>query len=423
MSQQTGIFIPKIFVLLKGGYSVQEFRSDFWAGLTVAVIALPLSLAFAIASGASPDKGLITAIIGGFLISFLGGSRVQIGGPTGAFVVVIADIIRHHDYDGLVCATFMAGLILIVAGYSKIGQLMRFIPHPVITGFTSGIAVIIASSQLKDFFGLQIPQESTNFVFKMVAYVQFIDTLSISTVCIGVFAISVILLFKRYLPLWPSYLMAIMALMGVQYLFSLPLDTIGTRFAHIAPNMSYISWPQGISSRVYELIPSALIIAFLAGIEALLSATVADGMAGYKHKANQELVAQGVANFISSLFAGLPCTGAIARTAANIKAGAKTPIAGMLHAIFIFVFLLWGGEIISYIPMVALSAILLVVAWEMSDQENFCRIYRQSSSSRYILLLTFLLTVFVNLTVAIGVGVILTLLLQKRDESGLKRNV
>lgn len=404
-------FTPKFITTVREGYNFRLFKSDSVAGLTVAIVALPLSMALAIASGASPDKGLITAVFAGFLISFLGGSRVQVGGPTGAFVVVVFNVIAEHGYDGLLIATFMAGLILIAAGAFKIGRLIKFIPHPVVTGFTAGIAVIIASSQVNDFLGLSLKTIPAAFVPKWQAYLGAISSVHIATLLVGLGALFVIIILKRLAPKLPGFLIAtILASVAVPMLH-LPVETIGTRFPDMlatipAPSLPDLSW-----SRAAELVPSAFTIAFLAGIEALLSAVVADGMTGTRHRSNQELIAQGIANIGSVLFGGLPATGAIARTATNIKAGAKTPVAGMMHALFVLLFILVGGGLMAYVPMAALAAILFIVAWGMCEIDRFIALLRMPNSDRAVLLLTFALTIFVDLTVAIGVGVTLAALL------------
>ena len=404
-------FTPKFVTTVREGYNFRLFKSDSVAGLTVAIVALPLSMALAIASGASPDKGLITAVFAGFLISFLGGSRVQVGGPTGAFVVVVFNVIAEHGYDGLLIATFMAGLILIAAGAFKIGRLIKFIPHPVVTGFTAGIAVIIASSQVNDFLGLSLDNIPAAFVPKWQAYIGAISSVHIATLLVGLGALLTIVMLKRFAPKLPGFLIAtILASVAVPMLH-LPVETIGTRFPDMlttipAPSLPDLSW-----SRAAELVPSAFTIAFLAGIEALLSAVVADGMTGTRHRSNQELIAQGIANIGSVLFGGLPATGAIARTATNIKAGAKTPVAGMMHALFVLLFILVGGGLMAYVPMAALAAILFIVAWGMCEIDRFIALLRMPNSDRAVLLLTFGLTIFVDLTVAIGVGVTLAALL------------
>lgn len=404
-------FTPKIFTTMREGYNFGLYKSDAIAGLTVAIVALPLSMALAIASGASPDKGLITAIIAGFLISFFGGSRVQVGGPTGAFVVVVFNVIAQHGYDGLLIATLMAGIILIAAGVFKIGRLIKFIPHPVVTGFTAGIAVIIASSQVKDFLGLSLENVPSEFLPKWQAYFGAISSVQIATLLVGLGAFSVIVALRRFAPKLPGFLIALILAAAVVAVLKLPVDTIGTRFPDMASTIPMPSLPALSWARIVELLPSAFTIAFLAGIEALLSAVVADGMTGTRHRSNQELIGQGIANLGSVLFGGLPATGAIARTATNIKAGAKTPVAGMMHAVFILAFVLFGSDLMAYVPMAALAAILFVVAWGMCEIDRFIALLRMPNSDRAVLLLTFGLTVLVDLTVAIGVGVTLASLL------------
>ncbi len=404
-------FTPKIFTTMREGYNFGLYKSDAIAGLTVAIVALPLSMALAIASGASPDKGLITAIIAGFLISFFGGSRVQVGGPTGAFVVVVFNVIAQHGYDGLLIATLMAGIILIAAGVFKIGRLIKFIPHPVVTGFTAGIAVIIASSQVKDFLGLSLENVPSEFLPKWQAYFGAISSVHIATLLVGLGAFSVIVALRRFAPKLPGFLIALILAAAVVAVLKLPVDTIGTRFPDMASTIPMPSLPSLSWARIVELLPSAFTIAFLAGIEALLSAVVADGMTGTRHRSNQELIGQGIANLGSVLFGGLPATGAIARTATNIKAGAKTPVAGMMHAVFILAFVLFGSDLMAYVPMAALAAILFVVAWGMCEIDRFIALLRMPNSDRAVLLLTFGLTVLVDLTVAIGVGVTLASLL------------
>jgi len=404
-------FTPKLVTTMREGYNFSLFKSDAIAGLTVAIVALPLSMALAIASGASPDKGLVTAVIAGFLISFLGGSRVQVGGPTGAFVVVIFNVIALHGYDGLMIATFMAGLILISAGVFRIGRLIKFIPHPVVTGFTAGIAVIIATSQVKDFLGLSLDEVPAEFVPKWQAYFGAMSSVHIATLLVGLGALAAIVLLRKIAPRLPGFLIAILLASVVVALLKLPVETIGTRFPDMPTGLPLPSLPSLSWAKIVELLPSAFTIAFLAGIEALLSAVVADGMTGTRHRSNQELIGQGIANLGSVLFGGLPATGAIARTATNVKAGAKTPVAGMMHALFILLFILFASDLMAYVPMAALAAILFMVAWGMSEYDRFIALLRMPNSDRAVLLLTFGLTVFVDLTVAIGVGVTLASLL------------
>ncbi|MCB5425519.1 sulfate permease [Altererythrobacter sp. CC-YST694] len=404
-------FTPKLITAFREGYTAARLRADAMAGLTVAIVALPLSMALAIASGASPDKGLVTAVVAGFFISILGGSRVQVGGPTGAFVVVIAGVIAQHGYSGLVLATILAGIILIVAGYARLGQLMRFVPMPVVTGFTAGIAVIIASSQIGDFLGLQAGEVPAEFLGKWEAYLSAIGTTNWFALAVGAGSLAVILLLKRINPKLPGYLIAIAVASLAVLLFGLPVETVGARFPDMPTSLPMPEMPSFTLPMLRDVLPSAFTIAFLAGIEALLSAVVADGMTGYKHRPNQELVGQGVANLASALFGGLPATGAIARTATNIRAGAQTPMAGIFHSFALLVVLLVAGGLVAYVPMPALAAILLIVAWGMSEVERFRMLLRMDVGERTLLLLTFGLTVLVDLTVAIGVGVTLASLL------------
>ncbi|WP_268746842.1 SulP family inorganic anion transporter [Sphingobium sp. C100] len=397
--------------MLGEGYGPERLRRDALAGLTVAIVALPLAMALAIASGASPDKGLITAVVAGFLISALGGSRVQVGGPTGAFVVVVFNVIAQHGYDGLLLATLMAGLMLIAAGYARLGSLVRFIPQPVVTGFTAGIAVIIASSQVKDFFGLSIEQVPADFLAKWQAYFAALGTAQWAALVIGAGALGLILVLRRWAPRLPGFLIAIVVASLVAAFLHLPVETIGSRFPDLPSGLPVPAMPDISVAKIQAVMPSAFTIAFLAGIEALLSAVVADGMIGSRHRSNQELVGQGIANMASALFGGLPATGAIARTATNIKAGATTPVAGMLHAAFVLLFILFASDLMAYVPLAALAAILFVVAWGMSEHDRFLRLLRMPGGDRGLLLLTFALTVLVDLTVAIGVGVTLASLL------------
>jgi SulP family sulfate permease len=404
-------YTPKLLTVLREGYSGARLRADLIAGLTVAIIALPLATALAIASGASPDKGLVTAIVAGALISLLGGSRVQIGGPTGAFVVVVFNVIAAHGYDGLVLATLLAGIILVVAGYAGLGQIIRYIPHPVITGFTAGIAVIIASSQVSDFLGLGIAHVPVDFLAKWVAYFGAIKRIDPMTVAFGAGALLAILLLRRFLPRLPAFLLVVIAGAALAALPGVSIETIGSRFPGMHGGLPAPMLPTFSLAKLQEVVPSAFTIAFLAGIEALLSCIVADGMTGFRHRSNQELVGQGFANVASALFGGLPATGAIARTAANIKAGGRTPIAGLFHAAFLLLFILLAGGLLAYVPMAVLAAILLVVAWGMSEVERFLLLLRMPIGERTILVLTFLLTILVDLTVAIGVGVTLASLM------------
>ena len=408
---KTALFRPKLVTVLGEGYSASLFRADAIAGLTVAIVALPLAMALGIASGASPDKGLVTAVIAGFLISALGGSRVQVGGPTGAFVVVIFNVIAKHGYDGLLIATLLAGVILILAGAFRLGQMIKYIPHPVVTGFTAGIAVIIASSQVKDFLGLVVDKVPADFIPKWQAYFGAMSTVSMATVAVGVGSLAIIIALRRLAPRLPGFLIAVVVSAVAVTVLKLPVDTIGSRFPDIPAGLPMPSLPEISLAKINAVLPSAFTIAFLAGIEALLSAVVADGMAGTRHRSNQELIGQGVANLGSALFGGLPATGAIARTATNIRSGAKTPVSGIMHAVFLLLFILFATDLMAFVPMAALAAILFMVAWGMSEYKRFLALLRMPNGDRAVLLLTFGLTVIVDLTVAIGVGVTVASLL------------
>jgi SulP family sulfate permease len=403
-------FTPKLLTVLREGYGRAELRADLIAGLTVAVVALPLAMALGIASGASPREGLVTAVVAGFLISALGGSRVQIGGPTGAFVVIVAGVIALHGFNGLLLATLMAGVILIFAGYAGVGRLMRYVPMPVVTGFTAGIAVIIASSQVGDFLGLRTGPVPIDFVDKWGVYLRALGTFNAAAVGLGSATLALIILLRRFVPRFPAYLIAIVGAAAAAALFDLPVDTVGDRFPAMPGGLPMPHLPHISLGLTREVLPSAFVIAFLAGIEALLSATVADGMTGRRHRSGQELVGMGVANIFSA-FGGLPATGAIARTATNIRAGAKSPMAGVFHALFLLMFVLVAGKLLALVPMAALAAVLLMVAWGMSEYDRFVALVRTDAGERGVLVLTFLLTVFVDLAVAIGVGVTLAALL------------
>jgi sulfate permease, SulP family len=403
--------VPKLVTVLREGYGIGDLRHDAIAGLTVAIVALPLSLALAIASGTTPDKGLTTAIVAGFLISAFGGSRVQIGGPTGAFVVVVFNVIAQHGYDGLLLATALAGLMLIVAGFARLGTWVKYIPQPVITGFTAGIALVIFSSQVKDLLGLTMATVPADFLEKWVAYVRALPSIDWSSTIVAFGALTVILLLRKYAPKQPGFLIAVIAASLAVWVLQLDVPTIGSRFGDLprtlpVPQLPAISWAQ-----LKAVLPSAFTIAFLAGVESLLSAVIADGMTGRRHRSNCELVAQGIANFSSTLFGGLPATGALARTATNVRAGARSPIAGMLHAVFLLLFMLALGPLIKLIPLASLAAVLVVVAWNMSEIDHFRNFMRAPVGDRVILLLTFVLTVLIDLTVAIGVGVVLAALM------------
>lgn len=381
------------------------------AGVVVGIVALPLALAFAIASGVPPERGLYTAIVAGFLISALGGSRVQIGGPTGAFVVIVYGIVAKYGYEGLAFCTIVAGIILIALGLARMGALIKFIPYPVITGFTSGIAVIIFSSQMKDFLGLRMGAVPPDFVDKWIAYAAHIATLDPATLGVAAGTLLVLIVWPKISHLVPSPFVAMMLATIVVQLFDIPVETIGSRFGDVpsslpSPALPNLSWAQ-----MRELISPSITIALLAAIESLLSAVVADGMIGTRHKSNVELVAQGIANIASPLFGGIPATGAIARTATNIRAGGRTPLAGMVHAVTLMLILVFAGQWAAKIPLAALAAILVIVAYHMSEWRSFTGLLRAPKSDIIVLLLTFTLTVFVDLTVAVQMGVVVAALL------------
>jgi len=404
---------PKLLTTLKS-YSWPLFAADVFAGVTVAMVALPLSLAIAIASGAEPAAGLVTAIVAGFLISLLGGSRVQIGGPTGAFIVVVYGVIAHHGYDGLVLATLMAGVILLTAGALRAGNLIQFIPEAVVNGFTIGIAIIIATSQLKDLFGLEVANLPADFLHKLPALWAGRETLNLSALGIGLVTLALIVLFRRLAPKWPGLIVAVGLTSAAAALFVLPVETITSRFGALPDHLPMPALPQVTLARLQELLPSALIIAFLAGVESLLSAMVADRMIEGKHRPNAELIAQGAANIGSSLFGGLPATGAIARTATNVKAGGKTPVAGLVHALAVLLMLLFAAPLVGALALPALAGLLILTAWNMSEPHKWREHAKLPVEDRLLLLLTLVLTVVADLAVAIGVGVALGLALRLR---------
>lgn len=401
------VFEPAIVSCFKSGYSLKTFISDLLAGLIVGIVALPLSIAFGIASGVDPQKGLITAFIAGFAISAFSGSRFQIGGPTGAFIVIIYGIIQKFGYDGLAVATLLAGVMLVVMGFARLGDIIKFIPYPVTVGFTSGIAVIILTSQVKDFLGLtgQMPE---HFIEKWGYYLAHLNQLSIPTLLVGIGAIAILLLWPKVSRKIPAPLVAICVLTAAVKLFDIPAETIFDRFGRIACELPKPSLPKLSAISITDLVGPAFTIAILAGIESLLSAVVADGMTGTRHKSNTELIGQGLANVFSPIFGGIPATGAIARTATNIKNGGQTPIAGVIHSITILAIFLFLGRWAELIPLSVLAGVLVMVAWNMGEWHLFIKIATKSTRSDFfVLATTFLLTVLVDLTVAIEVGMVL----------------
>lgn len=408
---------PKILTTLKG-YTAPQLLSDALAGLTVAMVALPLSIAIAIASGADPAVGLVTAIVGGLLISLLGGSRVQIGGPTGAFIVVVYGVIVDHGYDGLVLATLMAGVILVVAGWLRAGNLVSLVPEAVVNGFTIGIGVIIGASQLKDFLGVDGPAWPAEFLPKLAALWQARGEITLAALGVGLAALVMIVGLRRLFPRFPGVVVAIGVISAAVALAGLPVESIASRYGDLPRALPMPALPVITPDRLAELLPSALVIAFLAAIESLLSAMVADRMIGSQHRPNAEVSAQGWANIGSALFGGLPATGAIARTATNVRAGGRTPVAGVLHALFILVIMLVAAPLAGFMALPALAALLLLTAWNMTEPHKWREHLTAPIEDRVLLLMTMLLTVLTDLTVAIGVGVGvgLALRLRKRQE-------
>jgi sulfate permease, SulP family len=398
---------PKLITILREGYSRQTFISDLSGGIIVGIVALPLAIAFAIASGVKPEQGLFTAVVAGAVAALLSGSRAQITGPTGAFIVIVYGIVNQYGYQGLAVATFIAGFLLIGMGLAGLGTVLRFVPYPVTIGFTSGIALIIFSSQIAEFFGLRIQQIPAEFVLKWRLYAQLWHTANLSALLVGAFSLAIVFLWPRITHKIPGSLVAIVCATAIVSIFELPVETIGTRFGTVpnrlpAPQIPEISW-----ILITKMFSPAVTIALLGAIESLLSAVVADGMLGTRHRSSMELIAQGAANIVSPIFGGIPATGAIARTATNIKNGGRTPISAIIHAVTLLLIMYFFGRWASWIPMPALAAILIFVAYNMSEWQTFLQILRSPRSDIALLIITFLLTVLIDLTVAIEVGVVL----------------
>lgn len=400
------VFKPKFFTIFHT-FHREQLTNDLIAGIVVGILALPLSIAFAIASGVSPEKGLFTAIIAGFLISFLGGSRVQIGGPTGAFIVIVYGIVQQYGVDGLTVATVMAGLMLIAMGFARLGQVIKFIPYPLIVGFTTGIALIIFSSQIKDFFGLEMGTVPSDFLEKWGAYTTHFHSLNVYALILGLGTIFISLLFGKFTNKIPGSLVAILVSTFVAQYLQWPVETIGSRFGEIPSGFPVPSLPTVDWQMIKDLFQPAFTIALLGGIESLLSAVVADGMIGKTHRSNMELVAQGVANVVTPFFGGIPATGAIARTATNVKNGGRTPVAGLVHALTLLLIVLFFGHLAVLIPLSCLAGILVLIAYNMSEWRSFRRIVQGGGSDTVVLVVTFLLTVLLDLTIAIEVGMVL----------------
>ncbi|WP_374653954.1 SulP family inorganic anion transporter [Dongia sp.] len=406
------LFTPKLMTVLREGYRLGDFRADAIAGLTVAIVALPLSMAIAVASGVTPDRGLYTAIIGGFFISALGGSRFQIGGPAGAFIVLVAATVAVHGVDGLVLAVLMSGIILLATGLLRLGTFVKYIPYPVTIGFTAGIAVIIFASQIKDLLGLTLAGgEPGELIHKVPALAGALQSFNAAAFALALVTIVLIVGFRRYRPSWPGLLIAVTVASVGAALLGLPVETIGTRFGGIPNVLPLPSLPPITYDRIVEMLPAALSFALLGSIESLLSAVVADSMTGRRHRSNCELVAQGIANIAASLFGGICVTGTIARTATNVRAGARGPVSGMLHAAFLLLFMLVAAPLASYIPLAALAGVLATVAWNMAEKHAFTALLRASRADALVLMATFLVTIFSDLIDGILTGFCLSALL------------
>jgi sulfate permease, SulP family len=407
LAEWRALYTPKLISVLREGYSRVDLQSDALAAFTVAIVALPLSMAIAIASGVGPERGLYAAIFGGFVVSMLGGSRYQIGGPAGAFIVLVASTVAAHGVDGLLLVTFMAGLILIVAGLLGLGSYIRYIPYPVTVGFTAGIATIIFASQIHDLLGLKLAVEPAALMPKLQALWQVLPTASLAAVTLSVTTIAIIVALKRFLPRWPSLLVAVVVASFAVTVLHLDVATIGSRFGGIPHSIPAPGLPPIDTGRLLQLLPVAVSFALLGAIESLLSAVVADGMTGRRHRSDGELVAQGVANLVSPLFGGICVTGTIARTATNIRAGAHGPVSGMMHAAILLVFVLFAAPLAAYVPLAALAGVLAIVAWNMAEKHAVAALLRTGRMDAVVLLVTFLLTVLYGLIEAIAVGFVL----------------
>jgi SulP family sulfate permease len=404
-------FLPRSIECLRQGYTLSTFLHDLVAGLTVGLVALPLAMAFAIASGVSPQAGLYTAVVAGFLISALGGSRTQIGGPTGAFVVIVAGIVARFGVSGLALVSLMAGIMLLIMGFTGLGAAVKYIPRPITIGFTNGIALLIASTQIKDFFGLRTPPVPSEFIARIRLLLHYAATTRWQTVAVAAASLAIILLLPRLTRRIPGSIVALLLTTLAVALFHLPVETIGTRFGGIPQGFPHFAFPDFHAEHIVPLLPSAFTVALLAAVESLLSAVVADGMSGDRHNSNVELVAQGIANVVSPLFGGIPATGAIARTATNIRSGARTPVAGMVHALTLLAILLVAAPLARFVPLATLAAVLFVVAYNMGEWREIATILRLSWTDIAVWFTTFALTVLADLTVAVGVGMALAALL------------
>lgn len=409
-AKASNLYVPKLATLLRAGYGLSDLRADAVAGLTVAIVALPLSMAIAIASGVGPERGLYTAIVGGFLVSMLGGSRFQIGGPAGAFIVLVASTVHLHGIEGLVLATFLSGLMLAAGGLLRLGNLIRLIPGPVTVGFTAGIAVIILASQVRDLLGLTLAGgEPAEFGPKVAALVQALPSLSLPAAAVAFSVVGIILAVRRWRPAWPALLIAVGLASGAAVLFNLPVETIGSKFGGVPNHLPLPQLPDLSLAKVMAVLPAAAAFTLLGAIESLLSAVVADGMSGRRHRSNMELVAQGVANSGAALFGGMPVTGTIARTATNVRAGARSPVSGMLHSLYLLAFMLVAAPLAAYVPLAALAGLLVVVAWNMVEKTEIAHLARENRGGAAVMAVTLALTLAHDLIAGIGAGCALAL--------------
>jgi sulfate permease, SulP family len=418
-SDRLKTFIPKSIQCFREGYSIQGFLRDLFAGINVGILALPLAIAVSIGAGISPNHGLITAVVAGFLISLLGGSRVQVGGPTATLIVIMYGIMLRHGYEGMLMATFMAGVILIFFGLAGFGTYIKYIPHPVVTGLTTGMAVVIFSSQFKDFLGLDMGVVPLDFMAKWQAYWTHLRTFDFKILTIGLGTLTVLVYCKRYHPKLPSTLIALVIAGAIVWLFKIDIPTIESRYGGICCTFPSPKLPYFQFHELLDLVPDALTIAILCGIESLLSAVVAEGMTGWRHQSNCELVAQGIANIGSVLFGGLPATGSLTRTTANVKSGASTPIAGITHAIVLFGLLYYFSPLMRYIPLASLAAVLIMMAWNMSNCRHFFHLFTAPKKDVIVLIVVFFLTVLINITAAVQVGTILASFMFMKQMSDL----
>ncbi len=399
-------FKPEFLSSLKN-YSTKQLSADITAGVIVGIVALPMAIAFAIASGVTPEKGIITAVIAGFIISALGGSKVQVGGPTGAFIIIVSGIVEQYGVNGLIISTVLAGILLIIMGLAKLGSVIKFVPYPVIVGFTAGIALIIFSTQMKDLFGMQVQNIPSGFVEKWIFYAQNVSYISQPAAIVGLASVICIIIWQHFIHKIPGSLIVIILSTIIVTVFNIPVETIGSRFGSLPQSIPNAEVPAINIYTIKQLLAPAVTIAILGAIESLLSAIVADGMIGTKHKSNTELIAQGIANVITPLFGGIPATGAIARTATNIRNGGRTPIAGITHAVVLLLMMFFLADFALMIPMPALAAVLVVISYNMSGLKSIRSVMKSPKSDAFIMLTTFLLTVIFDLTVAIYTGMIL----------------